>query len=56
MGHDLNRNVNGGFVVFRDASSMGNTEKPPFEQLMISDLIIEKDLIPLLRQLPEKKE
>lgn len=52
MGRDLGYNYQEGYVIFRDGSFIGNPEEPATEYLMISDRIIEKDIIPALRRIP----
>jgi phosphoglycerol transferase MdoB-like AlkP superfamily enzyme len=47
MGSDLSGRE-GGFVLFRDGSFKGSLEELSTEHLKVSDLIIKKDLIPLL--------
>lgn len=49
LGKDLAQG-DGGFVVFRDGSFIGSAARPTAqEQLIISDLILEKDMIPIAR-------
>lgn len=55
MGKDLGRQDNGyGFVIFRDGFFIGNGTFPNDtfvqKQLLVSDLILEKDLIPILKR------
>ncbi len=50
LGSDLAGPDDEGFVVFRNGSFVGSPRVPAAEYLMISDLIIEKDAIALIRQ------
>jgi phosphoglycerol transferase MdoB-like AlkP superfamily enzyme len=49
MGRDLLNSEGEGFVIFRDGSVIGSPGMPSADYLRISDLIIEKDIIPAMR-------